>query len=87
MNIPAGDNMDWLTIVVCIDTHGAYIPPYHIFKEKYMLQNHVELCGPGAAINVQDYGWITNEIICDWLEHFKSNDHRGVNKGISIFLF
>ena len=40
----------------------------------------MELCGPRAAMNIQENGWITNEIFCDWLEHFKSNVPGGVNK-------
>lgn len=80
VNIPAGDNREWLTIVVCISAQGTYIPPYYIFKGKYLLQNYVELCGPGATMNVQENGWITNEIFCEWLEHFKSNVLEGVSK-------
>lgn len=79
-NIPGGDNKEWLTIFVCISAQGIYIPPYYIFKGKYLLQNYVELCGPRAAMNIQENGWITNEIFCDWLEHFKSNVPRWVNK-------
>ena len=63
--------MEWLTIVMCIDAHGAYNPPYHIFKGNNMLQNYVELCGFEATMNVQENGWIINEILYDWLEHFK----------------
>ena len=76
VNIPAGDNRECLTIVVCISAQGTYTPPYYIFKGKYLLQNSVELCGPGATMYVQENGWITNEIFCDWLEHFKSNVPR-----------
>lgn len=31
-------------------------------------------------MNVQENGWITNEIFCDWLEHFKLNVPGGVSK-------
>ena len=80
VNILAGDNKEWLTIIVCISAHGTYIPSYYIFKGKYVLQNYVELCGFGAAMNVQENGWITNKILSDSLEHFKSNVLGGVNK-------
>ena len=53
-----------------------------------MLQVYVELCGPGAAMNVQENGWITKEILCGHsLEHFKSNVLGGVSKKKNIFLF
>jgi hypothetical protein len=80
VNILACDNREWLTIIVCISAQGTYIPSYYIYKGKYLLQNYVELCGPGAAMNVQESGWITNEIFCYCLEHFKSNVPGGVNK-------
>lgn len=55
VNIPTSENMKWLTIVVCNGAHGTYIPPYHTFKGNNLLQNYVELCGLGAAMNVQEY--------------------------------
>ena len=42
VNILVGNNKEWLTIVVCISAHGTYIPPYYIFKSKYLLQDYVE---------------------------------------------
>ena len=80
VNMLAGNNKKWLTIIVCISVHGTYIPPYYIFKGKYLLQDYMELCGPGAAMNVQENGWITNEIFCDWLVHFQSNVPGGVSQ-------
>ena len=40
----------------------------------------MKLCGPGVAMNVQENGWVTNEIFCDWLNHFKLNVPGGVSK-------
>ena len=76
-----------MTIVVCISAQGTYIPPYYIFKGKYLLQNYVELCGPKAITNVQENGGITNEIFCDWLELSKSNVPGGVSKLNKHLLF
>jgi hypothetical protein len=80
VNVQGGDSREWLTIAVCVNAIGASIPPYFIFKGKYLMKDYVELCGPGAVMNVQENGWITTNIFCDWLEHFKENVPGGVSK-------
>ena len=34
----------------------------------------------GAVMTIQENKWIDNDIFCDWLQHFKKNVPRGINK-------
>ena len=79
MNVRVCDSREWLTILVGISAIGTFIPYYFIFKGKYLLHDYVQHCGPGAAMSVQKNGWMSNDIFCDWLNHFRLNVPRGVN--------
>jgi len=73
VNVLSCDSRKWLILLVCINAIGTFIPHYFIFKGTYLLQDYVKLCRPSAAMNVWENGWVTNEIFCDWLNHFKLN--------------
>lgn len=79
VNVRAADSREWLTVLVCISVIGTFIPHFFILKGKYLLQNYVQDCGPGTTMNVQENGWVTNEIFCDWLDHFRRNVPGGVS--------
>jgi hypothetical protein len=79
VNVRACDSREWLTILVCISAIGTFVPHYFIFKGTYLLQDYIQHCGPSAAVNVQENGWVTNEIFCDWLNHFRLNVPGGVS--------
>ena len=75
------DTKEWLTIMVCMDASGIFIIYYYIFKRTYIKQDYVALCEPRAAMNVQENGWMTNDIFCDLLKHFQSYVPKGINRG------
>lgn len=79
-NVPTCDSREWLIVLVCISAIGTFLPHYFIFKGTYLLQDYVKFCGPCAVMNVQENGWVANEIFCDFLNHFKLNVPKGINK-------
>lgn len=40
----------------------------------------MEFCEPEAVMNAQENGWVPNDTLCDWFQHFKLKVLGGVNK-------
>ena len=49
------------------------------FSRENTFHDYVQHCGPSAARNVQKNGWVSNDIFCDWLNHFRLNVPGGVS--------
>jgi len=86
VNVHASNSKEWLTILVCINAIGAFILHYFILKGTYLLHVYVQHYGLSVAINVQENGWITIEIFCDWLIYFWLNVFGGVSKDYNHLL-
>lgn len=68
-------NRTWTTVIQCISSVGAVLPPFIIVAAKTHLSSWYENSPlPHTwAISVSENGWTTNEKGLDWLKHF--NQH------------
>ena len=70
-----------MSIMVCINAAGTYIPNLYIFKRKTKPQiDYIQNCEVGAVMTYQENGYMTAEIFLEWLMHFKNNIPRGISK-------
>lgn len=54
-----------VTVMLCITADGRKLPPYIILKWKNMPKN--EPCPGDVIIRVQEKGWMTAELMSDWI--------------------
>ncbi|GBP08867.1 hypothetical protein EVAR_78264_1 [Eumeta japonica] len=59
-----------VTIVVCMNATGHFVPPFVIFPRKNMSSQLMRGCPPGAEGVVHPSGWIQMNIFTDWFKHF-----------------
>ncbi|KAL0809939.1 hypothetical protein ABMA28_010794 [Loxostege sticticalis] len=59
-----------VTIVVCMNATGHFVPPFVIFPRKNMSSQLMRGCPPGAEGVAHPSGWIQMNIFTDWFKHF-----------------
>lgn len=47
------DQREWLSVLVCVNASGDYIPSFYVFKGKRFRKNYIEKCEPGATMAMQ----------------------------------
>ena len=55
------------TVLFCCNAAGQYLPPYTIFKGKYLMNTHVTGGFEGAGYNCSDSGWMMDFNFEAWL--------------------
>lgn len=71
--VTSGERGQTTTVVCALSASGQYIPPLFIFKRKRM-KDGLDKNGPvGAIYKCSESGWITEELFCNWLEHFQKH--------------
>jgi uncharacterized protein YraI len=59
-----------MTIVVCMNATGHFVPPFIIFPRKNMSAQLMRGCPPGSVGVAHPSGWIQMNIFTDWFKHF-----------------
>lgn len=65
---------------VCAD--GSRLPGYFIFKGSRFSENYIVNCEEGAAMSVQENGWIDQDLAVGFLDHMRK--HLGPGKKLLI---
>lgn len=53
------------TVMLCVTADGRKLPPYVVFKRKTMPK---EKFPQGIVVRVQEKGWMSDELVVDWLK-------------------
>src|SRR5438477_9587481 len=62
---------EWVTVIECMSTAGASIPPYIIFKGENLVSSWVPLPPPpGWTFTSNASGWTNNFHRIQWIQHF-----------------
>lgn len=59
-----GNERARLTVMLCVTGDGNKLPPYVILKRKTLPK---ETLPPGIIFRVQEKGWMTEDLVLDWL--------------------
>lgn len=59
-----------ITIVVCMNASGNFVPPLVIFPRKYMSPQLTKGAPPGTIFDVHPSGWIQTDLFTKWFKHF-----------------
>ena len=59
-----------MTIVICMNACGLFVPPFIIFPRKNMSAQLMRGCPPGSVGVAHPSGWIQMNIFTDWFKHF-----------------
>jgi hypothetical protein len=57
----------------CYCATGACIPPLFLFQGKRLYQSLLEGAPPGSGLQVNESGWMTEELFYQWLEFFSTS--------------
>ncbi|XP_059061706.1 tigger transposable element-derived protein 6-like [Achroia grisella] len=61
-----------VTVEVCFNAAGTYMPPTLIFPRQRMKQELLDRAPPGTTAECNAKGWITTEIFLSWFQRFTS---------------
>lgn len=78
-----------VTVMLCITADGHKLPPYIIFKRKTIpkpKKGSSEAFPPGVIIRAQTKGWMTEELMQDWLEYVWAQRPGGLRKVPSLLI-
>ena len=73
-------NSQWMTIMVCSNALDYSIPNLYIFTGVRVREDYEGDCEQGAKMAMQENGWITEEILLGWLDHFRESVLGGVSQ-------
>jgi hypothetical protein len=62
-----------VTVLICINSDGEYIPNLYIFKGKQRKDEYIRKCESGAVYAMQKKAWMSGYIFYKWLDHFFRN--------------
>ncbi|CAL4252189.1 unnamed protein product [Meganyctiphanes norvegica] len=54
------------TVMFCISAIGIYLPPFTLYKAKYLYENWTKGGPPGAAYSVSESGWMMGNTFENW---------------------
>lgn len=61
------------TVMGCYSTTGACIPPVFLFTGKRVRQGLLDGAPPGSGVQVNESGWMTEELFYQWLGFFSAS--------------
>jgi hypothetical protein len=64
---------EWLSVLVCINTAGYYIPSFYIFCGKTFQRDYIKKCEDNASMAIQSKAWMTIQLFKLWIGHFVKN--------------
>ena len=69
--ITATSGREHVTVLAAVSAAGDKLPPFIVFKGKYILQNwHTQTPYPGTEVSRSESGWMTTEIFAAWFHRF-----------------
>jgi hypothetical protein len=72
------DEREWLSVLICVNATGEYIPHFFIFKGKHMCRNYIERYKSNSTMAIQKKTWMTGYLFNSWMSHFvKALESRG----------
>lgn len=69
IHIQVLDERVHLSVLSCINTNGARIPNFYIFKSKQFLWKYIKGCELGACMAIHPSAWVTPFLFDKWLDH------------------
>lgn len=73
-----------VTVEVCFNAAGTYMPPMFIYPRKRMNQELMNDCSPGAWAECHPSGWMQTDIFSEWFKKFV--DFTGASKESPVLL-
>jgi hypothetical protein len=74
--------LEWLSILVCINAVGYHIPSFYIFCGKTFQRDYIKKCEDNTSMAMQPKAWMTGQLFKSWIGHFVINV-RDYGLGIS----
>jgi hypothetical protein len=84
MSVTAKEIGETVTVVACVSATGVFMPPYVIFKGKNLRQEFRDGMPQGTAVTMSKSGFITVEILHDFIKHFVSHKAQGNKPNILL---
>ena len=73
-----------VTVVVCMNVTGSFLPPFLIFPRQRMKAELMDGSPPGAVCVCHPSGWMQLEIFSQWFDHFLT--FSGASKSHPVLL-
>jgi hypothetical protein len=64
---------EWLSVLVCVNPAGFYIPNFYIFRGKSFQRDYIKQCEDNASMAMQEKAWMTGHLFKSWIGHFVKN--------------
>ena len=71
--ITAAERGSLVTIVICMNASGGFVPPMMVFPRKNMKAELLDGAPPGTIAGCHPSGWIQQHLFTQWLHHFISH--------------
>lgn len=75
-----------ITIEVCFNAAGTYVPPMFIYPRKRLKQELLNGAPPNSWAECSDSGWITAEIFLRWFQKFLKFTNASKNNPVMLLL-
>lgn len=75
-----------VTVVVCMNVTGSFIPPLFIFPRRRMKAELMDGSPPGSICVCHPSGWMQLEIFGQWFDHFISCSGSSKNNPVLLIL-
>ena len=80
--VTSGERGQTTTVCCAFSASGAFIPPMFIFARIRMTPQLQKNGPPGSIFKCSKSGWITEQLFCEWLQHFKKHSKATKNNPV-----
>lgn len=75
-----------VTVEVCFNAAGTYMPPTLIFPRQRMKQELLDRAPPGTTAECNAKGWMTSEIFMSWFQRFVNFSGASITNPVLLLL-
>ena len=69
-SLTSAERGNLITVVICMNATGIYVPPLIMFQRKNMKEELLEGAPVGSILACHSGGWIQTDIFTKWFNHF-----------------
>lgn len=75
-----------ITVEICFNAAGTYMPPMLIFPRQRMKQELLDRAPPGTTAECNARGWMTTETFMGWFKRFVTFSGASITKPVLLLL-
>lgn len=75
-----------ITVEICFNAAGTYMPPMLIFPRQRMKQELLDRAPPGTTAECNARGWMTTETFMSWFQRFVTFSGASITKPVLLLL-